>query len=120
MKLFAAILFLGLSVNASASDNVFRIEIGKDFKSYTNQDLQRRVWELERAVNQLQIRVFQLEAKPIDAPQTWSCTISAMGVPFVGTGSTKAVANSAVLDKCKAEAKDTFFCTNPKCENNKE
>lgn len=122
MKNIALVLFLGslLSVSAKASDTVFRIDIGKDFTSYSNADLQRRVWELERAVGQLQMKVFQLEtAKPEAKPEavkTWSCIVSAMGEEYNGAGDTKASATNAAMDNCRKNSKDTFFCKNPRCE----
>ena len=100
-----------------ATDNVFRIEIGKDFKSYSNEDLQRRVWELERAVGQLQVKIFQLEttAKP-EAPKTWGCIVNAMGEEYNGAGDTKASASEAAMSNCRKNSKDTFFCKSPRCE----
>jgi hypothetical protein len=116
-NLFIVFIFAGLfSFLASADENVFKIEIGKDFKSYTSSDLQRRVWELERAVAQLQAKVFQLEAAKPEAPKTWVCTVSAMGEEFTGAGDTKATATNAVMENCRKSAKDTFFCKHPKCD----
>jgi hypothetical protein len=118
MKSFLVIGFLLLLQTQSVhAENVFRIEIGKDFRSYTQSDLQRRVWELERAVAQLQIRVFELEVKPIASPtvDTWSCTVNAQGTSFSGTGGSKAVASSVASEKCRKEARDAFFCGSPEC-----
>ena len=115
-KLFVVLLCSLLTVSAMADENVFRIEIGKDFKTYSNNELQRRVWELERAVGQLQMKVFQLETAKPEAPKTWSCIVSAMGEEFNGAGDTKASATNAAMDNCRKNAKDTFFCKTPKCE----
>ncbi len=111
---------LGLSQPASA-DPIFRIEVGKDYQQYSDNDLRRRVWELERAVAQLQARVFQLEATPrgttIITPvqaESWLCTISAMGKESSGTGATKAVAAHKAIEECKKTG-DSFFCKNPQC-----
>ena len=101
------------------TEEVFRIEVGRDYNHYTQRDLQRRVWELERAVAQLQARVFQLEYSRIAAPtpkpaDTWICKVTAMGVTYSGTGTTKAVAEQAAIEDCKAKAED-FFCKDAKC-----
>lgn len=101
------------------TEEVFRIEVGRDYNHYTQRDLQRRVWELERAVQQLQVRVFQLEYSRVAAPapkpvDTWICKVTAMGVTYSGTGATKAVAEQAAIEDCKAKAED-FFCKDAKC-----
>ena len=107
---------LGFSLNLRAEE-IFRIEIGKDYQNYSDSDLRRRVWELERAVWQLQQRVFQLEANKAPTADSWVCTIKAMGDSYVGTGATKAVAISNAMDKCKSgRGGDGFFCKDPKCE----
>lgn len=120
IRLFTAtvvsIFALGSTVNA---EEVFRIEVGRDYNNYSQRDLQRRVWELERAVQQLQVRVFQLEYSRVAAPtpkpvDTWICKVNAMGVTYSGTGATKAVAEQAAIEDCKAKAED-FFCKDAKC-----
>ena len=117
MKKFACLFLIVLSQTAF-SEEIFRIEIGKDYKSYSQSDLQRRVWDLERAVWQLQQRVFQLEAnKGSGSAESWVCTIRAINDVFTGTGASKAVAISKVTDACKAgRGGDGFFCKDPKCE----
>lgn len=113
-------MFSALSVPANAEE-IFRIEVGRDYNRYTQRDLQRRVWELERAVAQLQARVFELEIsqmrKPSPTPEpleTWICKVSALGVTYTGTGATKAVAEHKAMESCKAKA-DDFFCKSPAC-----
>jgi hypothetical protein len=100
------------------AEEVFRIEIGRDYKKYSDLDLKRRVWELERAVWQLQQRVFQLEAGGAGGnADSWVCTITAMGDTFTGTGGSKAAATHKAVEACKAAREgDGFFCKNPKCE----
>jgi hypothetical protein len=115
MKRFVCLLGLVVAGAAFAGD-VFRIEVGKDYNRYSDSDLRRRVWELERAVEQLQARVFNLEAKPVEVA-SWICSIRAMGDNFTGTGATKAVATAKVMEACKQGRKgDTFFCKDPTCE----
>jgi hypothetical protein len=112
---FAALFLFNTPLSA---DEIFRIEIGKDYKNYSNTDLQRRVWELERAVWQLQQRVYQIEAtKAVATVDTWVCTVTAMGTAFTGTGGSKAIATSRSIESCKSANKgDGFFCKNPTCE----
>lgn len=101
------------------AEEVFRIEIGKDYQKYSQTDLQRRVWELERAVAQLQQRVFHLEGKPQNYPasvDTWICTIKAMGTIHTGTGASMPVAKAKVIEACKSARGDSFFCKDPSCE----
>lgn len=115
MKFLLVFIPLFIATDTKA-ENVFRIEIGSDYKSYSQSDMQRRIWELERAVFQLQQRVFQLEAT--NSPtESWICTVKAMGDTFTGTGGSKAVAKSKALENCKAARKgDGFFCKDDGCE----
>lgn len=117
------ILLICLAVLLAApsfAEEIFKIEIGKDYKSYSHSDLQHRVWELERAVWQLQQKVFQLENKQPSnggGGDTWLCTVTAMGNSYTGTGGSKAVAKSKAIDACKAaRGGDGFFCNEAKCE----
>lgn len=114
----ALALILTLPATLASAEEVFRIEIGKDYRSYSDSDLRRRVWELERAVWQLQQRVFQLESGKNQQPvNSWLCTIEALGNTYTGVGGTKAVAASEAIKACKADRKgDGFFCKDPKCE----
>jgi hypothetical protein len=118
MKPFIAVLGILLMSTTLNSDEVFRIEVGKDYRHYNQSDLQRRVWELERAVWQLQTKVYQLEtSKPQAQADTWLCTITAMGNTYTGTGPSKVMATAKVVETCKASrGGDGFFCKDPKCE----
>ena len=120
-----AVIIASLSLLPSSqvsAEEVFRIEVGRDYNSYSQRDLQRRVWELERAVAQLQSRVFELElsrVKPVPTAtpatvDTWICKVTAMGVTYTGTGGSKAVAEHKAIESCK-EKTDDFFCKEAKC-----
>lgn len=117
MKILLALVLTMISAPAHA-EPVFRIEFGKDYKSYSQSDLQRRVWELERAVWQLQRRVFDLESKkPEEASDKWVCKVTAMGNTYIGTGASKAMAKASALESCKAaRGGDAFFCKESDCE----
>ena len=120
MKAILSILVL-LFVGTATAENVFRIEYdtgGSRYKSYTNDELRRRVWELERAVAQLQSRVFHLEgtrpAQP--AVASWVCKIKVFGNVYSAVGGSKAVASHEVTEKCSKGEKGGFHCKNPTCE----
>ena len=59
LSLFAAV---AVSSTALADEAPYRIYMGRDYRGYTVQELQKRVYDLERAVMQLQQRVYNLEA----------------------------------------------------------
>lgn len=117
MKILMALVLL-MSSGSAHAEQIFRIEIGKDYKSYSQSDLQRRVWELERAVWQLQQRVFDLETKKTERPSDdWVCKVTAMGNSYIGTGASKAVAKANAFESCKAaRGGDAFFCKESDCE----
>ncbi len=105
------------SPNAFA-DEVYRIEVSKDYSNYSKDDLKRRVWELERAVWQIQQKVFQLESQTSKTP-TWICKITAMGELYSGVGVNRAMAEKDALDKCSLSgaSKKGFFCSEAECTN---
>ena len=119
MKALVTVLLFCIAALPASADSIFKIEVGKDYKSYSHSDLQFRVWELERAVWQLQQKVFQLESKPSNGGggDSWLCTVEAMGTSYTGTGGSKAVAKQKAIDACKsARGGDGFFCKEAKCE----
>ncbi len=112
-----AIFSLFLIPYSVQAESIIRIEVGSSQDKYSNQELQKRVQDLERAVIQLQKRVFDLEdnkPKPQSA-DTWICHAKAMGETFTGTGGSKAVASNNAIEAC-AKVKDRFFCKIEKCE----
>lgn len=112
-----------LPVSFSAfAEGWLKIDVG-DYKHYSQSDLQKRVWELERAVSQLQERVAILEREnlrplppqPQAAEKTWLCKITAMGTTYTGIGATKAIATQKAMDSCKAR-ENPIFCNKVSCE----
>lgn len=90
---------------------VVRIEIGKE-KDLTQREVWRRVWMLERAVAQLQERVFQLEGRPptsttpgVNPKDMTTCYIR---TPFNGTytatEATETAARAKAIEACSAKA----------------
>ncbi len=109
------VLLTILLTNLAMSQSIFRIEIGDDYKNHSNKELKRRIWRLERAVAQLQDKVFDLQTQGSRSQKTWICTLSAMGENYSAAGETKAIAKAKVLKECSKKG-DSFFCKNPKCE----
>ena len=77
------------------------MKVGKDYSHYSDSDLKRRVWELERAVFQLQQKVFEIQ----------------MGESFSAVGNSKAIAENAIMGKCKASPRTAngFHCGEANC-----
>lgn len=67
----------------------------------TKRDLDRRVWQLERAVQELQTKIYQLEQKP---DHKFFCEATAWGKVYSGAGGTKLEATTNAKSAC---AKDT-------------
>lgn len=98
-----------------------RIEPGASYRGYSNDDLRRRVWQLERAVAQLQAQVFQLAVSGTPsaaAPNPWTCQIQSFGSTHVASGSTRASALALTLKKC-SDATNAVHCkeSEVKCDN---
>jgi hypothetical protein len=115
--LLAAMILLPMISQAQ----VIRVELGSDYESYSNEELRRRVWTLERAVAQLQDQVFQLATrKDADVvPRVeWTCRIQSFGKTFVSNGLTRAAATAEVLKKC-SDATNAIHCSDNdvKCGN---
>jgi hypothetical protein len=110
-------LFLAvfLSTPVFALD-VFEIKAGQNYRTYSTEELRRRVWELEKAVLQLQQRVFAMEShRPQPVGDTWVCEISTFGKRFSATGATRAVAEHNVTERCLQGSDSAFHCSGPRC-----
>jgi len=111
-----------LTPTLSVAEEVFRIEVSKSYDGYSNNDLRRRVWELERAVSQLQQRVFSLEVRKPEAPapveKPWTCRIQSFGKTFKVTAPTRGAALGDVLEKC-SQGSSAMHCpeSDVKCDN---
>lgn len=114
MKKIITILALVLSTAAVARDygtislndgkNIFRIDIGNDRDVETRQ-LVKRIVRLERAVRELQNRVYDLEddAAPSRREVTiFTCTLpTSFDGTFIGKGKTAAEARANAVNKCE-------------------
>lgn len=118
--LVLVMLVFGFSINTHAED-IIRIEVGKNYDKYTNEELRRRVWNLEKAVAQLQDQVFQLAIRNGGSGRVnnnWTCQIQSFGKTHVASGNTKASALAQVLKKC-SDATNAIHCKDEdvKCDN---
>lgn len=99
------------------AEEVFRIEFGKNYNQYSNEELKRRLWKLEQAVWQLQRKVFHLETGArAHVASKWVCTLSTIGNNYSATGFSRAEAKNNVIQKCTRDRGNGLFCKNPKCE----
>lgn len=130
--LIFALLFSGTAVLAQTV-NVYKVEPGSNYSRYSNSDLRRRVWELERAVAQLQAQVFQLAMQnqagsqynghpnggvQIAPSKPWTCQIQSLGKTHFVTAETKSSALAQVLKVC-SDASNAVHCSerDVKCGN---
>ncbi len=115
MKVWIGFLLLSLLLPASAQSRpreIFKIEIGSGYEGYSNQELRRRVWELERAVAQLQDQVFHLsvnQGRPGYGGNSWTCHIQSFGKTFTATKSTRGAAQAKILKDC-SNATNAMHC----------
>lgn len=106
------------------ADEPIRIEIGKNYDGYSNEELRRRVWQLERAVTQLQDQVFQLairggEGSKVTPAATWTCFTQSFGKTFTASAATKANSLAQVLKKC-GDATNAIHCKESEVKCDKE
>jgi hypothetical protein len=119
MKFFVVLLFLS---NLAIAQNTPLIQPGKDYKAYTHAELQRRVFELENIVLQMQQKALSQEAAAkesevkVDPNGQWFCKIRTVGSTFTGVGPTKELATSKVMSLCQAaHSGDSIRCRTIEC-----
>ncbi len=116
-----AVILSGLfAFNVHAVEPI-RIDIGKNYEKYSNEELRKRVFQLERAVAQLQDQVFQLAIRGNGAAAgsgNWNCHMESFGKTHIAAGNTKASALAQVLKKC-GDATNAVHCneSDVKCDN---
>lgn len=121
---------LMIIVSSVALANAFEVKIGVDdivlvktgprsSTSATIRDLEERIYQLERAVAQLQSKVFRLEYKPTEKPEKKiACYLkSAFDGTFTASGASKNEAIGKVLKACSD--KGVAFCNerDVKCDD---
>ncbi len=109
MKAFIAISLLFSSV-AFAND-ITIVMPGKDYGKYSNDELRMRIWNLEKAVMQLQQKVFAIELSQSNtsAGGHWTCMIKSFGKSFSSTAPTKTKALADVIADC-SKATNAVHC----------
>ena len=115
MKFLIAAMFLFGSM--SLTGDVFRIEVDTSYDNFSKRDLKKRVWHLERAVAQLQEKVFKLSMERRARPakrSKYTCYVSAFGKTYTATKSSETAAKAAVMQKCNKDQSD-MFCKEVKC-----
>jgi len=116
MKKLLCTILLFSSFSLFASQDIFRIEIGKRDSSSDTQDLRQRVWMLEQAVRQLQDKVFQLEYSNANRPspvasKQYTCTLqNNMAGTFTSTKGSMGEAKADVIKQCTDKNSSNFFC----------
>ncbi len=117
--LFSAFILMFVSdVQADVPPrNIVNLQLSKN-DNYSDRELRERVFRLERAVWQLQQKVFALQTNSKrPSEDTTVCFVKAMGNNHSATGPNKAVAKHKAMEKCKKANKgDGFFCKFEKCE----
>ncbi len=103
-----ALIFILPSVGMSRE--VFKIEIGSNYERYSKKELRRRVWELERAVAQLQDQVFHLSMSQNQyQPEEWTCHMQSFGKTHMASARTRGKALALVMSKCSS-ASNAIHC----------
>lgn len=109
MKTFIA--FFLLSTSSVFASDITIVMPGKDYGKYTNDELRMRIWNLEKAVMELQQKVFALQISqtaPAGAGQ-WTCMIKNFGKTFTSTAPTKMKAMADVVSDC-SKASNAVHC----------
>lgn len=115
-QLYLLVILLFCTSNAFTNP-VIKIEVSNDYKKYTNEELRHRIWDLERAVIQLQEQVFKLSHNQHSTPseESWVCIVKGFGGDvFSEAGSSRAIATSRAIKACQS-AGGGIFCKNPEC-----
>ena len=131
MKKIALITLLAATLVAPATlvayssnpiSDIIRIELGSEYDSTaSNRDLVRRIRRLERAVRQLQNRVFDLEADgyradATDSSKQFSCILkTSFDGSYYGYGTSRGKAMEEAPNKCVSK-NGQFSCNKaPTC-----
>ncbi len=114
--LFACLLIASAVVflPSAESDPIFRIEVGSNYESYSNDELKRRVWHLEKAVWQMQQRIYHLEAQGpvqqvVEQRSEWTCYLRSFGKAYTHTAASQTKARAEVIRQC-SQATNAMHC----------
>jgi hypothetical protein len=127
MKTILVLLALSLSVSAMAQDRghgrlslrdgstIIRVNVGSDRENDSRENA-KRIANLERAVRELQNRVYDLEddARPTTREvKVYTCSLtSAFKGAYIGKGRSEVEARADAMQRCTMAADDrsAFFC----------
>jgi hypothetical protein len=120
-KSYALIALAAALCTSSARAIEFRIVPESSDSDGRHSDLRARVRMLERAVEELQIKVFNLQAGQPPAqtenPKKWFCEMKAFTKTFKAFGPTKIETTQIVKDQCIKEYSE-ITCKEPTCQEN--
>ncbi len=112
------------TINLSDGKNILRIDIGNE-REFDTRQLVQRITRLERAVRELQNRVYDLEDEATPARRevkVFTCTLpTSFDGTFIGKGKTEAEARANASNACKRGG--ASFCSErdiKTCETNME
>lgn len=121
LSIFCSVLFFSFSGGA-AEPAAVKIEPGANPEKYTNEELRRRVFQLEQAVLQLQTQAATAPAVVAPPPdpkaKTWTCVLKVADQTLEGAGPSRYESVKAVLKKCR-EVTSPIRChdTAAKCKD---
>ena len=112
MKFYFAAIAMMFSFGSHAIEPI-RIEVSKNYESLSNEELRRRLHQMEKAVAQLQEQVFQLAMRDPSGSNdntrgNWTCSMQSFGKTHMASGG-KAAATALVLKKC-SDATNAVHC----------
>jgi predicted nuclease with TOPRIM domain len=109
------------SERARKSEKIVVIDLGSESpsKSSSNKDLYRRLYRLEKAVRQLQERVFELETentqlKEEEKGPSYTCYIKTAKGLFTSTQKSMTQAKTQAMQKCSEVIRYGFDCDEDK------
>ena len=104
------VFFIFISSNVFAGD-ITVVMPGKEYGKYSNDELRQRIWNLEKAVMQLQQKVFAMEISQTNTASagSWTCMIKSFGKSFSSTAPTKTKAMADVIADC-SKATNAVHC----------
>ncbi len=106
------LVILALTFSSAFASDITIVMPGKDYGKYSNDELRMRIWNLEKAVMQLQQKVFALELGQNTTTSTaghWTCMIKSFGKSFSSTAPTKTKAMADVIADC-SKATNAVHC----------
>ena len=112
------------SIRLDDGKNIFRMDIGNE-KENDSRELSRRVNRLERAVRELQNRIYDFEDDSVPATRevtVYTCVLpTSFDGTFIGKGKTEVEARANAVNSCKKAGAPFCYESNVrKCESSIE